>query len=571
LWMLPSQMKDFSQSLVAVSLFASNILFWRESGYFDVSTEEKPLLHTWSLAVEEQYYVLFPIFLLLAWRFGKNRVFWMIVAMAAISLLLSEWGWRNKPESNFYLAPTRAWEILAGSIAAFMVQWKEVRKNNALAILGLAAIVFSIFFYNEATPFPSVYALVPVLGVFLIILYAEKETLAAKILSTQAFVSIGLVSYSAYLWHQPLFAFARIRLVEHPSPALMLTLSITSVALAYISYRYIEKPFRSHTIIPRKIIFISAFASIFIFTLLGYIGHIKDGFHERFPEQVSNILANDLGALEDSVGQCWGMIRDEPGVQSACNLGAELPTKSFVLIGDSHAGALQRALDGSAKKLGIAGLGLSYRSCPPLARINDTLNDQICTDLRKSIFSPGGIDSLPQNVIVHARWTLLVEQKLYTNDSGVTETGNAWVWTFQRGETGSYAEHMQEIIIDSLNMIVESGRHLIIVYPVPEMGWNIPELLATQLLNDRALHDQSGAVSYESFLQRNRAAFVALDEVGSSNHNGIVSRVYPHDIFCEQHCVSHFAGQVLYVDDNHLSNNGAEYVVNDILEIINIE
>jgi peptidoglycan/LPS O-acetylase OafA/YrhL len=175
LWMLPSQMKDFSQSLVAVSLFASNILFWRESGYFDVSTEEKPLLHTWSLAVEEQYYVLFPIFLLLAWRFGKNRVFWMIVAMAAISLLLSEWGWRNKPESNFYLAPTRAWEILAGSIAAFMVQWKEVRKNNALAILGLAAIVFSIFFYNEATPFPSVYALVPVLGVFLIILYAEKE------------------------------------------------------------------------------------------------------------------------------------------------------------------------------------------------------------------------------------------------------------------------------------------------------------------------------------------------------------------------------------------------------------
>ena len=137
----------------------------------------------------------------------------MIVAMAAISLLLSEWGWRNKPESNFYLAPTRAWDILAGSIAAFMVQWKEVRKNNALAILGLAAIVFSIFFYNEATPFPSVYALVPVLGVFLIILYAEKETLAAKILSTQAFVSIGLVSYSAYLWHQPLFSFARIMLV----------------------------------------------------------------------------------------------------------------------------------------------------------------------------------------------------------------------------------------------------------------------------------------------------------------------------------------------------------------------
>ena len=130
MWMLPSQMKDFSQSLVAVSLFASNVLFWRESGYFDAAAEEKPLLHTWSLAVEEQYYVLFPIFLFLAWRYGKKRVFWMIVAMASISLLLSEWGWRNKATANFYLAPTRAWELFAGSIAAFIVQKNGVRKNN---------------------------------------------------------------------------------------------------------------------------------------------------------------------------------------------------------------------------------------------------------------------------------------------------------------------------------------------------------------------------------------------------------------------------------------------------------
>ena len=165
MWMLPSQMKDFSQSLVAVSLFASNILFWRESGYFEQLQKKNRCYIRGVLAVEEQYYVLFPIFLILAWRFGKNRVFWMIVVMAAISLLLSEWGWRNKATANFYLAPTRAWELFAGSIAAFIVQKQGVQKNNLLATLGLAAIVFSIFFYDETTPFPSVYALVPVLGV----------------------------------------------------------------------------------------------------------------------------------------------------------------------------------------------------------------------------------------------------------------------------------------------------------------------------------------------------------------------------------------------------------------------
>ena len=154
--------------------------FGEESGYFDAAAEEKPLLHTWSLAVEEQYYVLFPIFLFLAWRYGKNRVFWMIVVMASISLLLSEWGWRNKATANFYLAPTRAWELFAGSIAAFIVQKRGVQKNNYCQLLGLAAIFFSIFAYDESTPFPSVYALVPVLGVVCYVLYADKETLSCK-------------------------------------------------------------------------------------------------------------------------------------------------------------------------------------------------------------------------------------------------------------------------------------------------------------------------------------------------------------------------------------------------------
>jgi peptidoglycan/LPS O-acetylase OafA/YrhL len=148
--------------------------------------------------------------LIVAWRLGKNRVFMMIIVMAVISLLLSELGWRYKEIASFYLAPTRAWELFSGSIAAFIVQKHGVRKNNVLSLLGLVAIFFSIFVYDQNTPFPSLFALVPILGAVLLIFYADKKTFVARLLSAKVFVGVGLISYSAYLWHQPLVAFIRV-------------------------------------------------------------------------------------------------------------------------------------------------------------------------------------------------------------------------------------------------------------------------------------------------------------------------------------------------------------------------
>ena len=337
LWMIPSQMKDFSQSLVAVSLFASNILFWRESGYFDAASEEKPLLHTWSLAVEEQYYVLFPIFLISAWRFGKNRVFWMIVVMAAISLLLSEWGWRNKATANFYLAPTRAWELFAGSIAAFIVQKQGVQKNNFLATLGLAAIIFSIFFYDETTPFPSVYALVPVMGVVLLVLYAEIDTLAAKVLSTKGFVGVGLISYSAYLWHQPLLAFARIEILDTQNSSLMLLLSISSILIGYISYRFIETPFRKKTRIAKKKLFFLALSGLIAFGLVGLLGQMSNGFEFRYRK----VLDGDIGHIEfhkyldENYVNCE--LPENYSLERERCRQSNIGIPDWILLGDSHA------------------------------------------------------------------------------------------------------------------------------------------------------------------------------------------------------------------------------------------
>jgi len=272
-WMLlpDAALNKFGSGLIGVSLFLSNVVFWKQQGYFDESAELNPLLHTWSIAVEEQYYVLFPIFLILAWRFRKSRVFWMIVLMAVISLLLSEWGWRNKATANFYLAPTRAWELFVGSIAAFIVQKQGVQRNNLLALVGLVAIIFSIFYYNENTPFPSVYALLPVLGAVILVLYAEKETFVAKLLRAKGVVGIGLISYSAYLWHQPLFAFFRVYNKEITlNIYVSLGLVFLSLVLAYLSWRFVEKPFRSQDNFTKLSIFSFSFASLLVIYALGY-------------------------------------------------------------------------------------------------------------------------------------------------------------------------------------------------------------------------------------------------------------------------------------------------------------
>ena len=336
MWMLPSQMKDFSRSLVAVILFISNVLFWRESGYFAAAADEKPLLHTWSLAVEEQYYLLFPIFLFLAWRFGRNKVFWMIIIFAIISLILSEWGWRNEPTANFYLAPTRAWELLSGSITAFIVHKRGVQSSNLLSLLGLTAIIFSIFAFSETTPFPSVYSLVPVIAVVLLILFAGKETFVAKLLSTKIFVWGGLISYSAYLWHQPLFAFARIKEFGEPELGLMLFLIFACIFLGFFSWKFVEQPFRDQKKVSKYQLFLSLTTISSLIILFGLYTNYNKGFGSRISMSLNNKFIKAI------VNEWHFSNYPEPQLLVKNNTGyhvfgaADKKKDIVLLVGDSH-------------------------------------------------------------------------------------------------------------------------------------------------------------------------------------------------------------------------------------------
>lgn len=314
LWLLPGDMKEFGHSLAAVSVFSSNVLFWRESGYFDTAAELKPLLHTWSLGVEEQFYVLFPLSLMLAWRMGRRWVAVLLMSVTAASLALAQWGALNSPEAAFFLLPTRSWELAIGSLVAVRFAWYSRSTiapmvSETLSAVGIALIVISIFLFDEATPFPGLFALVPTLGTALVLLFGWPETVVGRMLSTKAMVGIGLVSYSAYLWHQPLFAFARHASLVRPSAPLLLGLSVVAVALAFTSWRFVEQPFRQKGVISRRSVFAFALAGSAAFIVIGAAGHYSDGFLGRYGDEDKDLAGVSRAASGRYVQQRFNELR----------------------------------------------------------------------------------------------------------------------------------------------------------------------------------------------------------------------------------------------------------------------
>jgi len=299
LCLLPADLKNFSKSLIAVSTFTSNFLFWRWSGYFDTASQLKPLLHTWSLAVEEQFYLFFPLFFMLLWRVAKERIVAVLAVVAIFSFCLGQYFSVGRPFFAFYLLPTRGWELLLGVLLAL---WQGTARNDfgisacirsALSFVGLCAILGSIFLFTDTTPTPSIFTLIPTLGASCIILGAHQGNMVGKLLSRKIFVLIGLISYSAYLWHQPLLAFARYRFNELSEPFLVV-LVLSTFLLSYLSWKFIETPVRKQKKFDRGFVFKSAGKCSIFFIFVGVIGVMLNGFSQRFSADDKELAELDV-------------------------------------------------------------------------------------------------------------------------------------------------------------------------------------------------------------------------------------------------------------------------------------
>lgn len=243
--LLPSEIKDFSASVFFSVLFLSNGYFIDFMDYFAPSAYSVPLLHTWSLAIEEQFYLVFPLVAFVVWRrFGFTGL-WMAVALLLVaSFALSEWGWRNEPRANYFFSPSRFWEILLGAAAALWMARRKLPPRAPLAAMGLGAILLSFLIFDETTPFPSVHTLLPTLGTVLVLLFAGGQGGVARVLCWSPLRFLGLVSFSAYLWHQPVFALSRSLGHDPSTPLTALTLILAVLGMAVLSWRFVEQPFR---------------------------------------------------------------------------------------------------------------------------------------------------------------------------------------------------------------------------------------------------------------------------------------------------------------------------------------
>lgn len=525
-WMLPSQLEDFSQALIAVSLFASNILFWRTADYFAPAAEENTLLHTWSLAVEEQFYIFFPILLWLLWRYGPGRVFWIIVGLCVISLGASEWGWRHQPNANFYLIVTRAWELGAGAICAFILHGRALRPNTGFAALGLGLILFSVFAYDGDTPFPSLYALLPVGGTAMIILFAGPDTVVGRLLSLRGFVGIGLVSYSAYLWHQPLFAFARIRSLSEPDLGLMLALAGVALLLAWFTWYFVEEPFRRRPtplLASRSTVFVVSGAVGAVLIAVGLAGHFGKGFDWRLSE--ANARLYNTAASSPMRNRCHYDRRNRFPVDESCIYFGD--AADVAVYGNSHGVELAYGLAERLRDEGRSLVHYTISGCPVGFRRE---MEPYC-------------DSFYESRLTHI-----------LSDPDIRHV----VLTYR---TESDGPNTAASLIELANFLQEAGKRVVIILQAPILPHDVSVALR------RAFN--SGAVDvpglrrseWEGMNQHINAALVNLDPA--------VQVFDPIGHFCDlEHCYAIRDRQALFFDDDHMSIYGARLIASPLADML---
>jgi len=557
IYFMPVEFEYFARSLKAAALFISNVQFEKEHGYFDVSAQLKPLLHTWSLAVEEQFYIIFPIVLVVIAKIARQRVLIALLPLFAASLAASVWMVEHAPAAAFYLLPFRAWELLMGALLALGIvpDVKQPFLSEIAAGTGILLIALAVLAFNDGISFPGLAALVPCVGAALVIHAGADRGLVGHVLKSTPLVFVGRISYSLYLWHWPLIVFVRYRAGRELTITESMALVAGSLCIAVLSWQVIEKPFRRHSSpIGWKTLVAGSVTAMTAAVIFGRIVIHDSGLPDRLPENVRAVYSATYDVGRFSKPEC--LIDTHAGSSSLprvrsgdlCKLGpGSVLSPAFLVWGDSHAAAMAPAIDDAASEVPINGLLAARSSCPPLLDVALTKDQDSrrCAEHNKAVRDLIKSRHIPV-VFMIAYWPKYIHRSELP-DQGVFFDAS------RPAPVDDWSAPVAQALDRTLADLTRSGTKVVLVMDVPEMGHYVPEALAQAAMVGRS----SDIAPPLSYILRRQALGRTLIERYSEKYGTIIIDPLP-SICSEDHCNVVRDGTVLYRDADHLSASGAK-------------
>ena len=555
----PEDFKAFSKSLIAQLVFLSNWLFLSEEGYFAAPSLTKPLLHTWSLAVEEQFYLLFPAALILMSSMKNRNFIFILIIIFVFSLSLSE-HFLLKPNANsaFFNSFARFWELMVGVLLAV----GQIQNSNwprpvdtAMRVVGFGLITYSIFMFSRNTPFPGLNALPPTLGAGLIIAANPRnKDVVSRILSTKIMVYIGLISYSLYLWHWPVFVAANMFFHEATNWTKLACIGIAG-SFASASYHFLETPVRRHQFLPKRTHVFGALAGVAVIVLVtGVIGYRTNGIPQRLDESYN--LANQ-GKFDHNPDRRYCYTQKSPQIEAdeVCVFGpGNRNSIDFIIMGDSHSDAWMPAFRRMSDKYGVKGAYFGLGGCPAIIDL-DRLGSKSCSTFMKAGLAFAKRHGV-QDVFLVSRWALYPQG--WPLDSVESRNGHVDPLIQRTGDNlkTQSAEEAKKVFRQAVMSMPAQvpGMRLYIVGQIPEQPQWVPAVLASDILFGR---DSSNIwTTRNSYLERQKF-IMDLFKHANFEYIDVTNRFCPEII-----CLVQEGGKSFYLDDDHLSATGALYASN---------
>ena len=571
--LLSNEYKALGKQIAASAALIPNFIFWSESGYFDYAADAKPLLHLWSLGVEEQFYLFWPIIVWLGFKY-RVSLFKVGITLFLGSLVLNLIMIEESPSAVFFSPITRMWELLSGCL---LVCWANSRTaviesfkaklgsikwiSNAVSMMGLASLLLGAFLFDQDMLYPGVWALVPVLGTCLIILAGNQSWLNTSVLSNRFLVWIGLISFPLYLWHWPLLSFARIMEGSKPEWQIRAVLVAVSFVLAVLTYYLIERRLRFGRHLKFKT-YVLTIAMVIVGSF-GIATYSQDGFKSRTTDKAIEAQLADLkfDIPDSEVWYCEDKNYDSP----RCH--ATGPNPSVVVIGDSHALTIYSGLRGRFKAKGQdIGLYGASDGCPPL--LNVVIQDQggdarNCLKKGSQAIQRVIADASIKEVILTSRGPMYITAEGF-GDVELEQFGQ-WVLHFDGEEKGVRSNEAVFTLglTKTLDALLAAEKKVTFLYDVPELGFDIRNCFSFRPMTMTTKVERPCAVSRKDFETRTEAYRTMVNKILSERP--AIKVIDLSEALCdEQWCWGAKNDTLFYIDDDHLSHRGADFVVRQL-------